>query len=56
VAEREMKTSLEKDMLIIRINSPGWKPEHKVALPYAPKGKLEKVFRKGILEIKVGKD
>ena len=56
VAEREMKTSLEKDTLIIRINSPGWKPEHKVALPYAPKGKLEKVFRKGLLEIKVGKD
>jgi HSP20 family protein len=56
VAEREMKTSLEKDILIIRINSPGWKPEHKVALPYAPKGKLEKVFRNGILEIKVEKD
>jgi HSP20 family protein len=56
VAEREMKTSLEKDILIIRINSPGWKPEHKVALPYAPQGKLEKVFRRGFLEIKVGKD
>jgi HSP20 family protein len=56
VAEREMKISLEKNTLIIRINSPGWKPEHKVTLPYAPKGKLEKVLRKGILEIKVGKD
>ena len=56
VAEREIKTSLEKDTLIIKINSPGWNPEHKVVLPYAPKGKLEKVFRKGFLEIKVGKD
>lgn len=56
VAEREMKTSLEKDILIIRINSPGWKPEHKITLPYAPQGKLEKVFRKGFLQIKVGKD
>ncbi len=56
VSEKDIKTNLEKDMLIIRINSPGWKPEHKVALPYAPKGKPEKSFRNGILEIKVGKD
>jgi HSP20 family protein len=56
MAEKDIKTNLEKDMLIIRINSPGWKPEHKVALPYVPKGKLEKSFRNGILEIKVGKD
>ena len=56
VAEREIKISLEKNTLIIRINSPGWKPEHKITLPYAPQGKLEKVFRKGFLQIKVGKD
>ena len=56
VSEKEIKTSLEKDTLIIRITSPGWKPEHKITLPYAPKGKLEKVFRKGFLEIKVAKD
>ncbi len=56
VAEREIKINLEKDTLTIRINSPGWKPEHKIVLPYAPEGKLEKVFRKGFLEIKVRKD
>lgn len=56
VAERDIETSLEKETLIIRINRAGWKPEHKVALPYAPKGKLEKSFRKGFLEIKVGKE
>jgi len=56
MAEKDIKTNLEKDVLTIEINSPGWKPEHKVALPYAPKGKLEKSFRNGILEIKVGKD
>lgn len=56
VAEKDIKTNLEKDTLFIRINSVGWKPEYKVALPYAPKGKLEKVFRKGFLEIKVGKE
>jgi len=55
-AEREIKTILEKDTLIIRINSPGWKPEHKVVLPYAPKGEPEKIFRKGVLEIKIAKD
>ena len=56
VAESDIKTSLEKDTLTIRINSPGWKPEHTVALPYAPQGKLKKVFRNGFLEIKVRKD
>ncbi len=56
VAEKDIKTNLEKDRLTIKINSPGWKPEHKVALPYAPTGKLEKFFRNGFLEIKVGKD
>ena len=56
VAEREMKISLEKNTLIIRINSPGWTPEHEVTLPYAPQGKLEKVFRNGFLEITIAKD
>ncbi|MDP3023950.1 MAG: hypothetical protein Q8O10_00250 [candidate division Zixibacteria bacterium] len=56
LTERDIKTDLEGDTLILRINSSGWKPEHKVALPYAPKGKLERSFLNGILEIKVGKD
>jgi len=56
LTERDIKTSLEKDTLTIRINSAGWKSEHKITLPYAPKGKLEKVFRNGFLEIKVEKD
>jgi len=56
LTERDIKTDLEGDILILRINSSGWKPEHKVALPYAPKGKLERSFLNGILEIKVGKD
>ena len=56
LTERDIKTDLEGDILILRINSSGWKPEHKVALPYAPKGKPERSFLNGILEIKVGKD
>jgi HSP20 family protein len=56
VAERDIKTDLEKDLLTIRINSAGWKPEHKVALPYAPQGKLKKIFRNGFLEIEVARD
>jgi len=56
VAERDIETSLEEDTLTIRINRAGWKPEHEVALPCAPKGKLEKSFRSGFLEIRVGKD
>jgi len=56
VAEKDIKTDLEKDILTIRINSAGWKPEHKVALPYAPQGKLKKIFRNGFLEIKVARD
>jgi HSP20 family protein len=56
VAEKDLKTNLEKDTLTIRINSAGWKSEHKITLPYAPKGKLERIFRNGFLEIKVEKD
>jgi HSP20 family protein len=56
VAEKDIETNLEKETLTIKINSTGWKPEHTVALPYAPQGKLEKIFRNGFLEIKVGKD
>lgn len=56
VAEKDIKTDLEKDILTIRINSAGWKPEHKVALPYAPQGSLKKIFRNGFLEIEVARD
>jgi HSP20 family molecular chaperone IbpA len=56
VAEGDIKIGLEKETLTIRINRAGWKPEHEVALPCAPKGKLEKTFRNGFLEIKVGKE
>lgn len=56
VAERDIETNLEKETLTIKINSPGWKSEQKVALPYAPQGKLKKIFRNGVLEIKLAKD
>ena len=56
VAEKDIKTDLEKETLTLKINSPGWKPEHKITLPYAPQGKLKKVFRNGFLEIQVAKD
>jgi HSP20 family protein len=56
VVEKDIKTDLDKEILILKINSPGWKPEHKVTLPYAPQGKLKRVFRNGFLEVNVGKD
>jgi HSP20 family molecular chaperone IbpA len=56
VAEKNIKTSLEKETLTLRINSAGWKPEHQVTLPYTPSGKLKQVFRNGVLEIQVAKD
>ena len=55
VMEKDVKTDLDKETLTLRINSAGWKPEHNITLPYAPLGKLKKVFRNGILELKVGK-
>ena len=56
LAEKDVKTDLEKETLTLKINSPGWKPEHKITLPYAPQGKLKKVFKNGFLEIQVAKD
>lgn len=56
VVDKDIKTDLDKETLTLKINSPGWKPEHNITLPYAPQGKLKKVFRNGFLEIKVGKD
>ncbi|MCJ7507199.1 MAG: hypothetical protein MUO85_00540 [candidate division Zixibacteria bacterium] len=55
VKEEDIKTDLEKNTLTIKINSAGWKSKNEVALPYAPKGKLRKVFRNGFLEISIGK-
>jgi len=56
VAEKDIKTDLEKEDLILKINSAGWKPEHRITLPAVPSGKLKKVFKNGILEINIPKD
>ncbi len=56
VEEKDIKTSLDKDLLTLKINSPGWKPEKRITLPGTPQGKIKRIFRNGILEIKVGKD
>jgi len=56
VAEKDIKTDLEKEDLILKINSAGWKPEHRITLPVVPSGKLKKVFKNGILEINIPKD
>lgn len=56
VTDKDIKTDLDKETLTLKINSPAWKPEHEITLPYAPFGKLKRILKNGILEIEVGKD
>ena len=55
VEEKDIKTDLDKETLTLKINSPGWKPEKRITFPGTPLGKINRIFRNGILEIKVGK-
>ncbi|MGB8657698.1 MAG: hypothetical protein WCE90_07930 [Candidatus Zixiibacteriota bacterium] len=56
VADKDIKAGLDQKTLTLKINSPGWKPEHVTTLPYAPSGQMKRALKNGVLEIKVGKD
>jgi HSP20 family protein len=55
VEEEDIKINLEKDRLTISVNVPDYKYHQELKLPCEPKGKLEKFYRNGILEVKINK-
>jgi len=55
VEEEDIKINLEKDGLTISVNVPDHKYHQQLRLPCEPKGKLEKFYRNGILEVKIQK-
>ncbi|MGB6371433.1 MAG: Hsp20/alpha crystallin family protein [Atribacterota bacterium] len=55
VEEEDIKINLEKDSLTISVNVPDHKYHRKLKLPCEPKGKLEKFYRNGILEVRIQK-
>jgi len=55
VEEKDIKVDLKDDSLTISADTPNRKCHQSVTLPCIPKGKLEKVYRKGILEIRIQK-
>lgn len=55
VEEEDIKINLEKDGLTISVNAPDHKYHQELKLPCEPKGKLEKFYRNGILEVRITK-
>lgn len=55
IEEKDIKIDLEKDGLTISVDVPDHKYHQELKLPCEPKGKLEKSYKNGILEIKIMK-
>lgn len=56
VGESDIKVDLVKDNLAISVDVPDRKYQQKLKLACEPKGKLEKTYKNGILEIKINKE
>jgi len=55
VEEEDIKINLEKEGLTISVDVPDHKYHQEVKLPCEPKGKLEKSYKNGILEVSIDK-
>ncbi len=55
VEEKDIKIDLEKDKLSLSVDIPERKYHQELNLPCEPKGKLEKLYKNGILEVKIMK-
>ena len=55
VEKEDIKINLEKDDLTISVNVPDHKYHQELKLPCEPKGKLEKSYKNGILEVRIHK-
>ncbi len=56
VEEKDIKTDLTGARLVISANTLAHKYHEEIALPYAPKGKLERLYRNGVLELTLWKE
>ena len=56
VQEKDIKVDLVKDSLAISVDIPDRKYAQEVKLPCEPKGKVEKLYKNGILEVKIKKE
>jgi len=55
VDENDINLNLQGDKLTISTDIPNRRYHQELKLPYAPKGKIEKIYRNGILELKIKK-
>ena len=55
VEENEIHTNLQDDVLFITADVPDHKYHRELKLPGRPKGKMEKTYKNGILEIRIAK-
>jgi len=56
VQEKDINVDLVKDSLAISVDIPDRKYAQEVKLPCEPKGKVEKLYKNGILEVKIQKE
>ncbi len=56
VEERDIKVSLKEAQLIISTDTPSHKYYREIALPYAPKGQMDKSYHNGVLELTLPKE
>jgi len=55
VDENDIKVNLQGDNLVISVDTPSRKYHQELKLPCEPKGKMEKFYKNGILEVKIQK-
>lgn len=54
--EKDINLNLQEDKLTISVDIPDRKYHQEIKLPCEPKGKLEKTYKNGILEVKINKE
>lgn len=56
VEEKDIKVTLKEAQLVISADTPSHKYHKVITLPYAPKGKADKSYRNGVLELTLPKE
>ena len=56
IEEEDVEIDLHGARLVIAANTAAHKYRKEIALPYAPEGKVERLYRNGILELKLWKE